>query len=293
MLPQVNNYQQNSSAAAPRLDIEKLVETKLPPSPGGIMRITTVLRDYNASTAKIAEAITFEPALVTRILRLANSPLYALEKNVATIQAAIAAIGTLVVHDIVMMELTSATFASAIYKSPEVRKIWQHSLAVGLLSRELSKALKNRGTEEAFVCGLLHDIGKIILISHDPDAMSSLTESTSEGEMLRNEVSRYGYNHAEVGALVARRWGLPDEVCLSILNHHDPSQAEQPMIITHIIDVADMIANSRGSGIRKEDDARLEHSESVIKLGLTPEQMVVAWDTVEKHLAEVVSAFSQ
>lgn len=292
MLPQVNNYQQTSSAAATRIDIETLVETKLPPSPGGIMRITTVLRDYNASTGKIAEAINFEPALVTRILRLANSPLYALEKNVATIQHAIAAVGTLVIHDIVMMELTSATFAKAIYRSAEVRKIWQHSLAVGLLSRELSRMLKNRGTEESFVCGLLHDIGKIILISHDPDAMSGVSESSSESEMLRSEVARFGYNHAEVGALVARRWGLPDEVCLSLLNHHDPSQAEQPMIVTHIVDAADMIANSHGFGVRLEDSARLEHTESVIKLGLTPEQMEAAWVTVEQNLNEVVSAFS-
>lgn len=292
MLPQVNNYQQTSSAAATRIDIETLVETKLPPSPGGIMRITTVLRDYNASTGKIAEAINFEPALVTRILRLANSPLYALEKNVATIQHAIAAVGTLVIHDIVMMELTSATFAKAIYRSAEVRKIWQHSLAVGLLSRELSRMLKNRGTEESFVCGLLHDIGKIILISHDPDAMSGVSESSSESEMLRSEVARFGYNHAEVGALVARRWGLPDEVCLSLLNHHDPSQAEQPMIVTHIVDAADMIANSYGFGVRLEDSARLEHTESVIKLGLTPEQMEAAWVTVEQNLNEVVSAFS-
>lgn len=293
MLPQVNNYHSNSSAAVPRLDIETLVETKLPPSPGGIMRITTVLRDYNASTGKIAEAINFEPALVTRILRLANSPLYALEKNVATIQQAIAAVGTMVVHDIVMMELTSATFAKAIYRSAEVRKIWQHSLAVGLLSRELSRILKNRGTEEAFICGLLHDIGKIILLSHDAEALTDINEASTEAQMLRAETARFGYNHAEVGALVARRWGLPDEVCLSILNHHDPSQAEQPMIVTHIVDVADLMANSQSFGIRLEDSARLEHSESMIKLQLTPEQVEEAWEKVEQNLNEVMAAFTQ
>jgi len=292
MLPQVNNYHPGSSTTVPKVDIETLVETKLPPSPGGVMRITTVLRDYNASTSKIAEAINFEPALVTRILRLANSPLYALEKNVATIQNAIGAVGTLTIHDIVMMELTSATFAKAIYRSPQVKKIWQHSLAVGLLCRELSKVLKNRGTEEAFICGLLHDVGKIILLTHDADAFSDVSQASTEGEMLRAEVARFGYNHAEVGALVARRWGLPDEVCLSILNHHDPSQSDQPMIVTHIVDVADLIVNSNDIGLRLEDAARLENAESVIKLGLTVEQLDAAWERVEQSLNEVVSAFS-
>lgn len=256
------------------------------------MRLTTVLRDYNAPTAKIAEAINFEPALVTRILRLANSPLYALEKNVATIQQAINAVGTVIIHDIVMMELTSATFARSLYKSAEVRTIWKHSLAVALLARELSRMMKNRATEEAFVCGLLHDIGKIILLSHDENAFSELTEASTEGETLRIEVAKFGYNHAEVGALVARRWGLPDEVCYSILHHHDPSQAEKQMIVTYIVDVADMIANFRGIGLRKDDGSRLAYSESVIQLGLTQEQLEEAWTTVEPSLNEVIQAFA-
>jgi len=292
MLPQENHYHHNVAMATPKLDIETLVDTKLPPSPGGIMRITKVLRDYNAPTNKIAEAINFEPALVTRILRLANSPLYSLEKNVATVQQAINAVGTVIIHDIVMMELTSTTFAKSIYKSSEVRSIWKHSLAVGLLAREISKILNNRGTEEAFICGLLHDIGKIILISQDDKAYEELTETSSESELLRLETAKFGYNHAEVGALVARRWGLPENVCYSILNHHDPSQSEMQMIVTHIVDVADMIANFRGMGVRVESEERFSYSESVIKLELTPEQMEAAWVSVEQSLNEVVGAFA-
>lgn len=292
MLPQENRYHHNATTTLPKLDIESLVDTKLPPSPGGIMRITNVLRDLNASTGKIADAINFEPALVTRILRLANSPMYSLEKNVATVQQAINAVGTVIIHDIVMMELTSTTFAKSIYKSSEVRNIWKHSLAVGLLSRELSKILKNRGTEEAFICGLLHDIGKIILISQDESTYADLTESSSESEMLKMETAKFGYNHAEVGALVARRWGLPDHVCYSILNHHDPSQSEHQMIVTHIVDVADMIANFHGMGIRLESEERFGYSESVMKLELTPENLEAAWLSVEQSLDEVVRAFA-
>jgi putative nucleotidyltransferase with HDIG domain len=292
MLPQENHYYNSTQPQNPKLDIESLVDTRLPPSPGGIMRLTTVLRDFNASTGKIAEAINFEPALVTRILRLANSPLYALEKNVATVQQAIGAVGTVIIHDIVMMELTSATFAKSIYKSPHVRTIWKHSLAVALLSRELSKMLKNRATEEAFVCGLLHDIGKIILLSHDENAFADLTENSTEGETLRMEVAKFGYNHAEVGALVARRWGLPDEVCYSILHHHDPTQADKQMIVTYLVDVADLIANSHGLGLRNEDGSRLTHSESVIQLGLSPEQMEEAWKAIEQPLNDVIQAFA-
>ena len=292
MLPQVNSFHHNSYSAAPRVDIETLVETKLPPSPDGIVRITNVLRDYNASTAKIAEAINYEPALVTRILRLANSPLYALEKTVATIQQAVAAVGTMAVSDLVMMEMTSVTFSRAIFRSARVKQIWRHSIAVGLMSREISRVLNNRGTEEAFICGLLHDVGKIILLSHDEQAYDELTNESSEGDMLRMEVNRFGYNHAEVGALVARRWGLPEEVCYSILTHHDPSQAAKQMVVTYIVDVADLAANTHSSGLRTEDISRLNSSESFIRLGLTEVQFEDAWAAAEISLVEVEKAFA-
>ncbi|MCC6328375.1 MAG: HDOD domain-containing protein [Acidobacteria bacterium] len=291
MLPQEHHFPPGIQPAAPKVDLETLVDMKLPPSPGGVMRLTTVLRDYDASTTKVAEAINFEPSLVTRILRLANSPIYSLEKHVTTMQQAVNAVGTVTIHDIVMMELTSKTFSDAIYKSREVQTIWKHSLAVGLMARELSKILRHRGSEEAFVCGLLHDVGKILLLTYDSDGFLEAMEAAEGGETLRAETAKFGYSHAEVGALVARRWGLPNEVCVSILNHHDPAQAQDQLLITYIVDAANMIANIRGIGLHEEDPARLEWSESILQLGLTPEMMDCAWQTVESNLGELVKAF--
>lgn len=292
MLAQETPYHAASRfAVSGRVDIETLVDTRLPPSPGGVMRLTTVLRDSNASTNKIAEAINFEPALVTRILRLANSPLYALEKNVTTMQQAVNAVGTVIIHDIVMMELTAKTFSEAIYHSPVVKTIWKHSLAVGLLARELSKILRNRGAEEAFVCGLLHDVGKILLLSHDAEGFGEVIEKTAEDGDLQMEIAKFGYSHAEIGALVARRWGLPEEVCYAILYHHDPSQAQNQLLVTYIVDAANMIVNSHGVGVRPIDEERLEFSESIIQLGLKPEQIEQAWKVVDENLAEVMKAF--
>lgn len=291
MLPQESHFVPGVPPSAPRIDLDTLVDMKLPPSPGGVMRLTTVLRDYDASTTKVAEAINFEPSLVTRILRLANSPIYSLEKHITTMQQAVNAVGTVTIHDIVMMELTSKTFSEAIYKSREVKTIWKHSLAVGLLARELSKMLRNRSSEEAFVCGLLHDVGKIILLTYDSDGFLEAMEAAEDGEALRAEIARFGYSHAEVGALVARRWGLPEEVCISILNHHDPAQAQDQLIITYIVDAANMIANVNGVGLHSEDPARLEWSESIIQLGLKPEMIETAWQTVEANLGDLVKAF--
>lgn len=292
MIPHTEHYDAISVPFKPRINIETLVETKLPPSPGSLMRISNLLRDYNASTRKITEAINYEPILVARILRLANSPIYSLERNVTSVQSAIDTVGTKAIYDIVLMGLASATFSKEIRNSPLAQKIWEHSLAVALISREVSQMLGMRGTEEAFTCGLLHDLGKIILLSNDLENYSQIAVESDEAQMLNNETQCFGFNHAEVGSLVARRWGLPDEVCYTILHHHNPSQSDQAMLAAHIVDVGDIMANINGYGLRLEEASKLEFSESVMKLGLTEEHLENIWNRVDENIAEVIRTFS-
>lgn len=292
MIPHTEHYDAISVPFKPRINIETLVETKLPPSPGSLMRISNLLRDYNASTRKITEAINYEPILVARILRLANSPIYSLERNVTSVQTAIDTVGTKAIYDIVLMGLASATFSKEIRNSPLAQKIWEHSLAVAMIARDISQTLGMRGTEEAFTCGLLHDLGKIILLSNDLEGYSAIAVDCEESELLNNETQCFGFNHAEVGSLVARRWGLPDEVCYTILHHHNPSQSDQAMLVAHIVDVSDIMANIRGFGLRLEDESKLQFSESVMKLGLSDEHLENIWARVQENIEEVIRTFS-
>lgn len=291
MIPHTNDYAANPIPVRPRIDIETLVETKLPPSPGSMVRINNLLRDYNSSTRQITEAISYEPALVARVLRLANSPIYSLERNVTSIQMAINAVGTKILLEIVMMEFAATTFGKQIRNSFFGQKIWEHSLTVALVARELSRTLEMQGTEESFTCGLLHDLGKLILLSNDYDGYSKILSADEESEMLILENQQYGYNHTEIGSLVARRWGLPEGVCYAILHHHNPSQADQPMLVAHIVDVADIIANVNGYGVRLEDEEKLSYSESVMKLGFTPEHLENAWNKVKDSIQDVIKTF--
>lgn len=292
MLPLSNENFAGSSSVRPRINIETLVETKLPPAPGSMMRITNLLRDYNSSTRQICDAISYEPALVTRILRLANSPIYSLETGVTSVSMAVNTVGTQILQDIVMVEFASVTFGSQISQSVVGQKIWKHSLAVAVFARELSKMLEMHGTEETFTCGLLHDLGKLILLSSDFENYSQIMNVSGEHEMLISENRQYGYNHTEVGSLVAKRWGLPEAVCYAILHHHNPSQAEHPMLVAHIIDVADIVANIKGYGLRAENDTKLLCSESAMKLGFTPELIERIWNNVEGSIQEIIKTFS-
>lgn len=276
----------------PRIDIEELVSTKVPMMPGSAARISSLLNDVNASSRQLTDAITYDPILTARILRLANSPIYSLQKNVSTLKHAVEVVGMKAIYEILIIGLAADSFAKEIRHSEKGRKIWEHSLAVALLSRELGHFLKLRGTEEAFICGLLHDIGKILLLKNDFQKFSETLTENDEMQMLHTESSVFGYNHAQIGSLVASRWGLPDGVCHTILNHHNPSQAEQFAVNAHLISSADTIANAKGFGIRQIEDENFAETESTIMLNLSPQEVEAAWEITIGNIAEVKSTFA-
>lgn len=275
-----------------KIDIEELVKGNLPLMPGSAARISSLFQDVNVSSVKLTEVISYDPILTARILRLANSPVYYLQRDVSTLRQAIDVVGMTAIYEILIIGLAADSFAKEIRDSVQGREIWKHSLAVALLSRELGQILRLRGTEEAFICGLLHDIGKILLLRNDFPTFSGVLEEQSENRMLHSESSVFGYNHAQIGSLVASRWELPDNVCHTILHHHNPSQADQFSVIAHLVSAADSIANAHGYGLREIDSEHLAETDSAIMLNLSKEQMETAWEKTLVNIEEIVHAFA-
>lgn len=290
------NLQTNSSVAerppvSVKIDLEAMIRTKLPPLSGSVIRILQLLQDVNVTTRSLSNAVSYDPQLTTRILRLANSPIYYQQREVTSIQQAIDIIGLRSLYDILMLGVAVGAFSKEIQHSVIGRIIWEHSLTVALYARELSKIMGLRGAEEVFICGLLHDIGKIMLLRADSENYTNILEKKSESEMLSWETETFGYDHSQVGAIVARGWKLPDEVCQVILNHHKAAQSDQSVMVSHLINIADIVANYNSYGLRLEEDESLTNSESIIFLNLKTEQLEKAWLNIEDSLDEVINAF--
>lgn len=279
------------SPPRPAFNIDSLVKIKLLPLNQTVLRISELLRNQNISTRRLAEAVGFDPVLATRLLKMANSSLYARKSPTVSIQQAIEAVGIKALYDIVMMGAFADGFAKEIDTTEAGRLIWEHSIAVGLLSRELSDTLNMRGTEEAFLCGLLHDIGRILLLKAERNIFEKLLKNKSEAQILQDEEAVFGLTHAEVGAYVTHKWQLPDVVCGVIMHHHEPHLATVSTVITHIVNVADRFADVKGYGICPDTEDDVFQSESVAFLHLTPEQIQTAWENIESSFAEVVATF--
>jgi putative nucleotidyltransferase with HDIG domain len=251
----------------------------------------TLTRDDSASARVIADAIGSDPILAARILRAANSPLYALGRPVTALPLAVNTLGNDAIYRLVVVFATSDSFRGKRGTSPHERRLWEHSVTVALAARELMLALGMRGVEEAFLCGLLHDIGKLLLLRYDQKLFAPTLEIEDEQQLLECERATYGYTHAQVGGLVARRWGLPEEVYYTILNHHQPGEAGQSMVMARVVDVADGMANGSGRGVRPAAARDLALTESAIALDLTEEKIQAVWAKTEAGLGEVLGLF--
>ena len=275
-----------------KIDIEKIVKTNLPPLPETALRISELLKKENVSNSALANVIGYDPLLATRILQLANSPIYHQQKNITSIQQALDVVGTQSLYDIVIMGITADIFAKEISNTKFGRTIWEHSLAVALIAKELDQVLGSANSDEAFICGLLHDIGKIMLLRADTMNYLNILGINNETEMLAAERFAFGYNHSQIGALVVRRWQLPDNVCYVILNHHDASQAYQAVTMAHIVNTADLVANFNGYGLRREPESAFLNSESVQFLQLTPEKLNKVWENIQTNLTNVIATLT-
>jgi putative nucleotidyltransferase with HDIG domain len=273
--------------ASAQIDLESLIEVELPPLPGVAMRVAALTQDLDASTRKIADAIGCDPALATRVLRAANSPLFCFQRNITALPMAVSALGNETLYSLVFMSAAAEAFTKG-SRSKFERDLWEHSVAVGVAAREIMLMLRLRGLEEGFLCGLLHDIGRLMFLRHDPEVYKGLLNTTDENELLSAESAMFGYNHAQVGALAAKRWHLPDEISHSIFHHHDPGQADTGILMARVVDIADQIAYQVGLGIKFAERQLLE-TESAIALRLTEEHLQTIVEKTQVGSSEAMS----
>src|SRR5689334_19523919 len=227
--------------ASAQIDLESLIAVELPPLPGVAMRVAALTQDLDASTRRIADAIGCDPALAARVLRAANSPLFCFQRNITALPMAVSALGNETLYSLVFMSAAAEAFTKGARTKFE-RDLWEHSVSVAVAAREIMLILRLRGLEEGFLCGLLHDIGRLMLLRHDPTSYKQLLEVADEQELLTAEAEMYGYTHAQIGALAAKRWNLPDELSHTIFHHHNPGQAVTGILMARVVDLADSIS---------------------------------------------------
>lgn len=234
---------QTTECALPQLVRRHLEECiakgalELPILPDVATQVAQLCQSEDADAAKISAVVHRDQALASHVLRVANSSLYAAPTPIVSLQQAISRLGLRALSDMVM----SISVGSRVFRIPgyeqQVRRLWRHSVAAGFYAKEIAR-LRRRNVEAAFLCGLLHDIGKpIVLVTlldlqkqHGVELSISVLEATME---------EY---HAQVGYSLAKHWKMPDDVAQAILHHHDFAAATEHAEAAMIACLADMLS---------------------------------------------------
>jgi putative nucleotidyltransferase with HDIG domain len=261
----------------------------LPPMPVVATRVMRELMTPEASADSLSKIIETDEALVTRILKIANSAFYGCARKVGSIRLAVVVLGFNTLKNLVIATSTKSLYQK---QTDTEQALWEHSLAVGVAAHVLAIGLCPTCLEDAFTTGLLHDLGKLILYTRDPDAYANILKAQQEGaSSYDSEKKAYGFDHTNVGAVLAARWNLPESLEAAIGLHHSldgPAFAKlkpNPKQLTALTNLADGIAKQLHAPAGMEAAVAVNGTETAMKaLGVSKER-------VDEFLAMIKETF--
>ncbi|HSV74878.1 MAG TPA: HDOD domain-containing protein [Chthonomonadales bacterium] len=255
------------------LSLDQLVASvkELPPLPATAVRLMEMTSDSTASARDIGDLIGSDVAMTTRVLRIANSAFYGMPRSVQTVRDAVLILGMRAVRSLAIAAAASDTLQmeSAGYRMGQ-GELWKHSLHTAMLAQMVASRTGAAPGDEAFVAGLLHDVGKVVLsvyVSAQFDAIEALAELDGI-QFTQAERGVLGFDHAEVGARVADRWNLPQVLCEAVGGHHGPFDGGKDESLAVVVHLANVLAGDERLGRRAPYATALDPAAGE-RLGLT------------------------
>jgi putative nucleotidyltransferase with HDIG domain len=234
--------------------INKMKEIKS--FPQFVVETLRKLNDPNSNASDVAATLSRDEGLVLRTLKLANSAAYGMSRNISDITEAIALLGYKNISNIVL----AATVYSVMDKglsgyALDRGELWRHSLTTAYVARHIAQKTRKVPAEEAYVGGLLHDIGKVVLNDYVRFGYGIIVKLVEEERtpFTEAEVKVLGFDHATVGSLLVERWNLPKGYYYSTLLHHRPNDLDaenaalQPLV--DVVSVANSMCLMMGIGV--------------------------------------------
>lgn len=239
----------------------------LPTLPSVYFKLNQLLKDKQASIEKVAHVIELDPAMSSRILRLVNSTFYGVRSASNSISHAVMILGFNAVKNAVVSVAILDTFSyKDRYENFDITEFWRHAVSVAVLSKQLAERSRLVAPEDAFITGLLHDIGKIIISKYFKEDFGKVWKTMQEKKYsfadAEQEVA--SIDHVQIGAYLVRKWQLPEPIIQAIAGHHYYLSSSESTGMVESLMLADALSNS-GYQINPDDYVFENHIEKVLK----------------------------
>lgn len=260
-----------SRPAVTRSTALKIVEFTgdLPAMPHIAAQVMDKLSNPNATPRDIHQLLTQDQGLAARVLKVANSPYYGASRSIASLRDAVLFMGFDSIKSLVMTAVLKGMFPSM---GLAEKLLWEHSIGCGVAARQVGSAVGFSRTDEAFLAGLLHDIGKSVLFLRAPSVMRDIMQDVynSGSNFVEIEQQAIGFTHVEVGRLMADKWHFALNIEDAIANHHQPDQSQSTAQLAHIVCLGNSLCHKLEIGPTRKPESNPADTPSAKALSLGP-----------------------
>jgi HD-like signal output (HDOD) protein len=244
--------------------------------PEVVAQIVATVEDPKSSAAQLHKIVSHDPALVTRILKVVNSAFYGLPGQINSIERAIVMLGLNAVKNIAVAASLGQLFRGVkLCEGYTARDLWTHCIAVAVTARDLAKQMRWSIADEAFLAGMVHDVGLLIEMQLAPEKLARVCEiaKTSAQSFSSIERDKIGMDHEMVGEALAEMWKFPKACQIVAGNHHSGKTASEDhrklLTLIHIADI--LVCATPGTGFPLTAKTQTYSDETLAAIGLTPQ----------------------
>ena len=219
----------------------------LPTIPAIVSKVITMLDDPGAEPDDIADLILSDQVLAARVIRVVNSPLYRTTNLIPSVKRALMFIGFKSVREMILTSYFVEGFKQK--EQPfDINIFWKHSFSVGAISRRIARLINYPDVENAYLAGIIHDIGKVFLGHYYKDEYGRMLAGITNTPRTTYEAEYdfFGTTHCEVGLCLALRWNFPPTYCDVIMYHHSSQMSTEDQLLTAIVALADFYCLIQG-----------------------------------------------
>jgi putative nucleotidyltransferase with HDIG domain len=236
---------------------QRIIENirQLPALPLIVNRLIKVVNSPDSSAEDAADLIEKDPALTTKVLRLANSAFYGMPRSISSVSSAVVVLGFNTLRSLVLSASVMTMFPGDNAKMAFDRlRFWKHSIVTAMVARTIAQHIIGvtiMDPQSAFCAGIMHDIGKLIFDLFTPQEYAVVCRQSREKGMsvVESETAVMGITHAQIGAILADKWALPLELEAAIVHHHEPQAAKNIRELVTTVHLADGIAHRLDCGL--------------------------------------------
>jgi putative nucleotidyltransferase with HDIG domain len=282
-------FNPESDASIIREDVlQRMVSAigELPASPAIITAVMSMTANLDSNVTEVSRLLATDSTLTAKVLKLANSSYYGRPKAVSSVREAILILGFYAVRTLVIASSARSLFSGDEPDGP-VEKLWRHSLATAVAARQIAGHLRHPQRDEVFIAGLLHDIGKLVMLESLGFRYRDMILQVEhvQGSFIEEERKYLGFTHVDVARLLTARWGLPRVFVTAVAEHHDLRgyRPDSPMPMSYIVHLANHLSKQLRVGFNDAREMDLGRLESTQAMRLEDEELEELISSVREY----------